>query len=189
MIIDIKGYKIKADVAKTPEELEKGLQEVINLNINEGLLIDFGKQDMVSIWMDKTRIPLDLIFINDINKITKIVSRDSNSKQQTIHPARYVLEVNKGYCKSRGIKVNDVVKFEKKPLVFQSGGKMTLYDDKGNKQMNMEGGERIFSRTSTKEIISLYNKANDDKSLINLGLAVIKEVNAQNKRKPEYVED
>lgn len=189
MIIEIKGYKIKADVANTPEQLEKGLQEVINLEDNEGLLLDFGKDDMISIWMDKTRIGLDLIFINSLNRITKIVSRDPNSKQQSIHQGRYVLEVNKNYCKRRGIKIGDTIKFEKKPFKFNQGGTMTLYDDKGNAQMKMYGGERIFSRVSTKEIISLYNKANDDKSLIELGLAVIKEVNAQNKRKPEYVED
>jgi hypothetical protein len=62
---------------------------------------------------------------------------------------------------------------------------MTLYDEEGNAQMRMYGGERIFSRVSTKQILKLYKQGN----IQELGEYVIKEVNAQNKRKPEYVEE
>lgn len=60
--------------------------------------------------------------------------------------------------------------------------KMVLLDHKGLPQMHMEGGERIFSRVSTKQIIELASKANDEESLYKLGEAVYKEIKAQNKR-------
>lgn len=60
--------------------------------------------------------------------------------------------------------------------------KMVLLDHNGSPQMTMEGGERIFSRESTKKIIDLATKANDEDSLYNLGEAVYKEIKAQNKR-------
>jgi uncharacterized membrane protein (UPF0127 family) len=187
MIVDIKGHKIKCKVAKSKEEIEKGLQEVINLEEDAGMLFIFDNEDMRSFWMDKTRIGLDMIFINGFNKINKIVSREPNSKTQSINSAKYVLEVNKNYCKRRSIKVGDLVKFSEaiKPFKYSKGGFMTLYDDKGNAQMKMYGGERIFSRVSTKEIIKLY----DSNKIEQLGEYVIKEVNAQNKRKPEFVEE
>ena len=186
MIIDIKGHKIKAKVSKTPDEIKKGLQEVINLEEDHGMLFVFDKEAMQSFWMDKTRIGLDMIFINSFNKIVKVVSREPNSKTQSIENAKYVLEVNKNYCKRRGIKVGDLVKFSEalQPFKYQKGGFMTLYDESGNAQMKMYGGERIFSRVSTKEILKLH-KSN---KIQELGEYVIKEINLQNKREPEFVE-
>lgn len=60
--------------------------------------------------------------------------------------------------------------------------KMILLDHKGQPQMDMIGGERIFSRVSTKKIIDLASKANDEKGLLELGKAIYNEIKAQNKR-------
>jgi uncharacterized membrane protein (UPF0127 family) len=187
MEVTIKENKIKVKVAKTEEEITKGLQGVVNLEENEGMLFVFDTEDMRSFWMDKTKIGLDIVYINEYNKINKIVSREPNGKQKSIHPAKYVLEVNYGYCKRKGIRVGDSVKFSEplQALKFSMGGVMTLYDEEGNAQMRMYGGERIFSRVSTKQILKLYKQGN----IQELGEYVIKEVNAQNKRKPEYVEE
>jgi hypothetical protein len=62
---------------------------------------------------------------------------------------------------------------------------MVLLDHKGVPQMYMKGGELIFSRVSTKQIIKLAEKAAESKSekdFFNLGETVLKERMAQRKR-------
>lgn len=65
----------------------------------------------------------------------------------------------------------------------------------GSTQMNLQGGERIFSRISTKQMITWAKKAEankDNKELFNkyckrLGKRMFKELYAQDHREPEYV--
>lgn len=59
---------------------------------------------------------------------------------------------------------------------------MTLLDHNGKPQMNMLGGELIFSRIATKKIIDLASKASDEKGLEQLGKFVFEERIAQRKR-------
>ena len=68
---------------------------------------------------------------------------------------------------------------------------MLVLDEDGNVQMKLEGGERIFSRISTRKIIKQALKAyrdETDSSFIKLGKMVFKELDAQDGRDPEYVQ-
>lgn len=176
MNIIIGGVVVNCDVASTPEQKKKGLQGVVNLDDNKGMIFINPSDEEISMWMDKTFIKLDIIFINSFNKIIKIVNRNPNNRHLSTSKAKYVLELKGGFCKKNNVTVGDVV-------IFNEENSLILYDESGNKQMNMQGEERIFSRISTKKILELVNK----KDLLQLGKYVVKEVNAQNKRKPEYV--
>ncbi len=59
---------------------------------------------------------------------------------------------------------------------------MVLLDHNGQPQMEMQGGEIVFSKKSTKQIIDLASKGNSEKELHALGEAVYKERMAQRKR-------
>lgn len=70
---------------------------------------------------------------------------------------------------------------------FDKGGKLTVLSDEGTPQMKIEGGNRIYSRASTKKIIEMATSAASDEDYIALGQYVIKETIAQNKRKEENI--
>jgi hypothetical protein len=66
----------------------------------------------------------------------------------------------------------------------------------GSTQMNLQGGERIFSRISTKKMIKQAKKANSlredpilyERACKKLGKICLKELYAQNHRDQEYVQ-
>ena len=76
-------------------------------------------------------------------------------------------------------------KFRKKNGGLGGMSDMVLLDHKGNPQMEMEGGELIFSRISTKKIVDLASdikSESDEESLLKLGKYVMEERLKQRQR-------
>jgi len=96
-------------VAKTEEEKQKGLMFVNKLSQTNGLLLLYKKPKIVNIWMHNTQIPLDIIFINNQNKVILIRKGDPLSKKiiSSITPVIGVLEIPEGCAKKLNIKVGD----------------------------------------------------------------------------------
>ena len=96
-------------VAKTEEEKQKGLMFVNKLSQTNGLLLLYKKPKIVKIWMHNTQIPLDIIFINNQNKVILIRKGDPLSKKiiSSITPVIGVLEIPEGCAKKLDIKVGD----------------------------------------------------------------------------------
>ena len=102
----------------------------------------------------------------------------------------FLLEVNA----NSGIEVGDQFDFDdsKDPNKYV----MKVLAPDGTTQAELEGGERIFSRISTKQLIQWAKKAEankDNEELFTkyckrLGKRMFREIKAQNTRKPEYVE-
>ena len=68
---------------------------------------------------------------------------------------------------------------------------MRILAPDGSTQFQLKGGERIYSRKSTKSFIRKALKAEkykEDKYYKALGKAIFKELYAQDHREPEYVE-
>jgi uncharacterized membrane protein (UPF0127 family) len=94
-------------VAQTKEEKQKGLMFVDKLSQTNGLLLLYKKPKVVKIWMHNTQIPLDIIFINDQNKVVLIKKGESFSKKiiSSITPVIGVLEIPEGCAKKLDIKI------------------------------------------------------------------------------------
>ncbi|WP_294355520.1 DUF192 domain-containing protein [uncultured Clostridium sp.] len=76
---------------------------------DEGMLFYFDPDDEISMWMNKTYIPLDIIFINEEQEVTKVYHGKPEDKTLISSPkTAYVLEVNQG----SGIKVGDELDFD-----------------------------------------------------------------------------
>lgn len=134
--------------------------------------------------MEDTSIPLDIIFINSDLEVTKVFEGKPFSTEFMTANAHYVLEVNQ----NSGIKEGDELDFESKKHNMQ---RMLVLDQEGNPQMELLGGERIFSRRDTIKLIKFANKAslsNKDNDYRNLGKRVFKFLKVQNENEPEYVE-
>lgn len=179
--IKIGGKEYKVREAKTEEEKEKGLQGVTELPEDEGMLFYFDPPEDVSMWMKNTKIPLDIIFINDDNEVVYVGEGIPDSEIQiVVKDIAFVLEVNKG----SGIKEGDELEFEDAPV-------MRVLAQDGSTQMNLWGGERIFSRKNTQVLIRKAKKADiskEDKDYKALGRYMFKCIKIQDNRPAEYVE-
>lgn len=184
--IEIGNKKYKVQEARTEEEKEKGLQGVTELPKDEGMLFYFDPPEDVSMWMKDTLIPLDIVFINDDEEVVYVGEGVPNTEtQMTVQNVAYVLEVNSG----SGIQEGDELDFEEEDEDDAPVMKVLAQD--GSTQMDLWGGERIFSRKNTVVLIRKAKKANmskDDKDYKALGRYMFKCIKGQDERPPEYVE-
>lgn len=184
--ISIEDKEYTVEVAKTQEEKSKGLQDRKSLGKNEGMLFIYDKPQTVGFWMDKTEIPLDIIFINEDEEVISVYKGKPLSKEIAEEDnVKYVLEVNQG----SGIKEDDELEFEEDS---EDSNKITMkvIAPDGSTQMELEGGERIFSRKNTKTLIKMAKRADETKSDTDykrLGNKMFKYIKQQNSRKPDYV--
>lgn len=190
IIVGDKEYTV--ELAVTPEEQKEGLQNRDFLAQDAGMLFVYDKpQDKVEYWMKNTNIPLDQIGINEDGEV--ILVYKAKPKDETLIPftnVQYILEVNQ----NSGIKEGDQFDFDDSENPNKYVMKVIASD--GSTQMNLQGGERIFSRVSTKQMITWAKKADAnknnselfDKYCKRLGKRMFKEIKAQDTRKPEYVE-
>lgn len=184
--IRIANKKYKVQVAETDEEKQKGLQGVTSLPEDEGMLFVFEEPDEISFWMKDTKIPLDVIFIDeDLQVISVQQGIPENEEFMTENNVNFVLEVNQ----NSGIKVGDELEFSPESKVNMN--KMQVLDSNGNVQMELNGGERIFSRSNTKTLIKFAKKASatqKDSDYKALGKRIFKFLETQSNNEPEYVE-
>lgn len=172
------------EVAITQEEKETGLQGRTELSDSEGMLFDFSDDSgNVSMWMKDTLIPLDIIFINEDNEVIKVVTGEPNDETPIIaQDTLYVLEVNK----NSGVKEGDELEIQ------DEGPIMKVLAQDGSSQMDLWGGERIFSRKNTVVLIRKAKKAaltNSDKDIKALGRYMFKCIKGQDERPNEYVKN
>lgn len=145
-------------------------------------------EEQCSFWMKDTLIPLDIVFINEDQEVISVHQGEPNSETPiTENDVAYVLEVNK----NSGIKEGDELEFndDEAPV-------MKVLASDGSTQMELYGGERIFRRAFTKQLIKLVKQADslkDDEEQYNkickrIGKKMFKEIKAQDGREPEYVQ-
>lgn len=109
----INDHQFSVEVASTESQREQGLMNRTELNVDSGMLFKFPKSDIYTIWMKNTKIPLDVIWIND-DKIVEIATLDPQTTddipQQTAQSkANYILEINAGLADQYNFKIGDKV--------------------------------------------------------------------------------
>ena len=189
--INNKIYNVLA--ARSEEEREQGLQNVIEMDDNEGCLFFHPEVETVDYWMQNTLLPLDIIFI-DANKEVVSVKQGEPESEDFISEkgVKYVLELNK----NSGVEPGDILEIDGEDDFSEEGvklepNKMYIIGSDGNPQAELQGGERIFSRKSTRVILRKAKKAFETKAEADyraLGRYVFNELTAQSERKPQYVE-
>ena len=181
-----KTYKVRE--AHTEEEKEKGLQGVKELSEDEGMLFYFNPPQEVAMWMKDTLIPLDIIFIDEDMEVISVAKGEPNNEELIIEQdVAYVLEVNQ----NSGIEEGDELDIEEEKDEDDKPPVMKVLAPDGSTQMDLWGGERIFSRKNTVILIRKAKKANlskDDKDFKALGRYMFKCIKGQDERPPEYVD-
>ena len=112
LLLTIKGKTIKVEVARTGKEQERGLMFRERMGKDEGMLFVYEREERLSFWMKNTRLPLSIAFMDKGGRIVDIQDMEPFSLEThtSAHPARYALEMNRGWFAREGIKVGDLVK-------------------------------------------------------------------------------
>lgn len=103
-------------LARTPEELERGLAGVRYLPAEEGMLFIFPDSRRRKFWMKGCRVPLDVAFLDADRRVVSMHTmtlprRDPPRRYLSRAPARYALEVRAGALDRAGVGVGDVAEF------------------------------------------------------------------------------
>lgn len=99
-------HVIRAEVAATEEQRQKGLMFRERMGQNEGMVFLFDRPAQVCMWMKNTLIPLSVAFLDEQGAIINI----EDMQPQTLdshcaeRPVRYALEMNQGWFAKRNIK-------------------------------------------------------------------------------------
>lgn len=193
-------------VAQTEEEKETGLMGVIEMDSDEGMLFDYSNdpQPEISFWMKNTEIPLDIIFINQDGVVISVKQGEPESEELITEDSEFIscvieLNVNSGVKTGDRTdlftELNDIEDEEDEEEDLHpelNVNRLYVYGSDGNVQAELQGGERIFSRKSSAVIIQKAKKAyasKEDKDYKALGRYIFKEMDAQDNRDPEYVEN
>lgn len=183
--IKIAEKQYKVEVAETDAEHEQGLQNRTELDSSSGMLFTFDDEQNRSFWMKNTSIPLDVIFIDEELIVTIIHQGVPNSEEMMDGICTYVLELNQ----NSGVQVGDELEFEPE-TESEKIKKMLVLNSDGRVQMELEGGERIFSRSHTKTLIKFAKKASTterDNDYKALGKRAFKFLQKQEDTEPEFV--
>jgi uncharacterized protein len=109
IVIETSGsacYGFDVYLALTPEQQRRGLMHVRRLPKFTGMLFVYGSDDVRSMWMKNTYIPLDILFIRSDGSVESIARTTEPLSLQSIasgEPVRYVLELNGGVADEVGI--------------------------------------------------------------------------------------
>lgn len=100
------------EIAVTDEERARGLMYRKTLPEGQGMLFDFKRDQVITMWMKNTYVSLDMIFISADGRITRIAENTTPLSERVISsggPVRGVLEVAAGTAKKLGISPGDRV--------------------------------------------------------------------------------
>jgi len=106
------NFEFSVEIADEPQERRIGLMNREKMDPRSGMLFQFDRRDVVTMWMKDTLIPLDMIFITQEGKVATVAERTTPRSLDVISsqvPVKYVLELNAGMAAFIGIKPGDNV--------------------------------------------------------------------------------
>ncbi|QDX82540.1 hypothetical protein B9N43_15635 [Denitratisoma sp. DHT3] len=105
-------HRIEAEVASTQPQRMQGLMHRQSMAANHGMLFVFTQQARHCMWMKNTLLPLAVAFLDEQGRILNVAEMRPGSEEThcAASPARYALEMNTGWFKSRGLTAGAVIR-------------------------------------------------------------------------------
>ena len=99
-------YRIDAEVAADQGNRMQGLMHRRVLLPQQGMLFVFTEANRHCMWMRNTLIPLSVAFVDEQGSIVNIEDMEPQTENNhcAARPARYALEMNKGWFAQKGLK-------------------------------------------------------------------------------------
>ena len=111
-------HRIEAEVAATPESRQTGMMLRTSMPPHRGMLFVFPEIAKHCMWMRNTLVPLSVAFLDDKGHILNVEDMQPKSEDNhcSARPARYALEMNLGWFRSRGVGAGFAISgFDKAP--------------------------------------------------------------------------
>lgn len=114
------GIVIQAELADTPRKRAEGLMYREHLAKNRGMLFTFEQAQPWTFWMKNTKIPLDIVWMNEKKHVIHIAGSvpictrtdDSCPQYQPNDPAMYVLELGSGEAERLKLEKGSKIQFK-----------------------------------------------------------------------------
>ena len=106
------SHAFRVEVARTPEQQERGLMFRKSLGPNAGMIFPMSPPRFASFWMKNTLIPLDMVFIRADGSIVRVAANTvphSLTPVDSGEPVAAVLEIAGGRAAQLGIGPDDKV--------------------------------------------------------------------------------
>jgi uncharacterized protein len=106
--------KLTIEIADNEAETTQGLMYRRSMPDSCGMIFVMPDYEPQKFWMKNTYIPLDIVFLDETKKIVTIQANTtpfSEAGVESYDKAKFVLEVNAGYCKRKGIEKGDLVEW------------------------------------------------------------------------------
>ena len=99
-------YRIEAEVAANQKNRMQGLMHRRSMQPNEGMIFVFTQEERHCMWMRNTFLPLSVAFLDSEGRILNIENMEPQTEDNhcAVAPARFALEMNKGWFAGKGIK-------------------------------------------------------------------------------------
>ena len=107
--------RLEVEIARNSEQRAQGLMFRTSMAENSGMIFIYESPRVISMWMKNTILSLDMVFIAEDGKITRIVANTIPMSEATISslgPVRAVLELLAGAAKRLAIKPGDHVRYD-----------------------------------------------------------------------------
>lgn len=106
-----KELEIKAEVARTQEQRNRGFMERSSIPDGTGMIFVFEKDQILSFWMKNTPHPLSIAYIDSKGTIRDIFDMTpfSLASVNSTVSVRYALEVPQGWFEKNGVERGDKV--------------------------------------------------------------------------------
>ena len=92
-------YRFDIYLAVEREQTRRGLMFVRDLPLMTGMLFVYESDDIYSMWMKNTLIPLDMVFVRSNGEVSSVIRNTephSLQSRSSTEAVRYVLELNAG---------------------------------------------------------------------------------------------
>lgn len=99
-------HRIEAEVAADQPNRMQGLMMRKSMPANHGMLFVFAHAERHCMWMRNTFLPLSVAFLDDQGRILNIENMQPQTENNhcAAAPARFALEMNRGWFADKGIK-------------------------------------------------------------------------------------
>ncbi|MGH0028998.1 MAG: DUF192 domain-containing protein [Myxococcota bacterium] len=103
--------RITAEIAATAADRRQGLMHRESLPQDHGMLFVFPEEKVLSFWMKDTPLPLSIAFADAGGRILRIAPLEPGSLEPVTSgaPARYALEMNRGWFERNGVFPGDTI--------------------------------------------------------------------------------
>lgn len=109
--LTVDGHRITVELARDPEQRSRGLMFRDSLPPDHGMLFLFERDEVQTFWMRNTKLPLSIAYADRHGRIVRIADLEPFDERPvtSIAPARYALEMNRGWFAAHGVAAGDVI--------------------------------------------------------------------------------